>query len=257
MCIFCICVTIWNKCSINKYLPVDLCLNFSLFFFLHFQGLKRRPREANLLLQWMGAACDPDPRASAWMEASFSTSSAVEQHRLKLMHGNKQLHMIHPVQYFSDGTFCAISAPTAEAAEVGQIQSLLTHITHTTANHQHSSTLGSWENTRTQCDDLQWRRRSQGIYSSILIILTRVTHINQRGFNMTARLLMVWQHDLHWQSSTAHCKTAPLQSMKPKTPTSHPSLKYEKRELQAFRRCSLAAVSPQNASRYMVWRCVL
>ncbi len=117
----------------NNYLPVDLCLNFSLFIFLHFQGLKRRPREANRLLQWMGAACDPEPRDSAWMEDSFSTSSAVEQH--------KQLHVMH----FSDGTFCAISVPTAEDAaqnwvkyslcwrsstELGQIQSLRTHSGH-------------------------------------------------------------------------------------------------------------------------------
>lgn len=29
--------------------PADVCLNFSLFFFLHFQGLRSLPRVANLL----------------------------------------------------------------------------------------------------------------------------------------------------------------------------------------------------------------
>lgn len=58
-------------------LPADVCLNFSLFFFLHFQGLKILPRLANLLLLRMGGVCVPGTRESERMAASLSTSSAV------------------------------------------------------------------------------------------------------------------------------------------------------------------------------------
>lgn len=54
-----------------------MCLNFSLFFFLHFQGLKILPRLANLLLLRMGGVWVPGTRESERMAASLSTSSAV------------------------------------------------------------------------------------------------------------------------------------------------------------------------------------
>lgn len=57
-------------------LPADVCLNFSLFFFLHFQGLKILPRLANLLLLRMGGVWVPGTRESERMAASLSTSSA-------------------------------------------------------------------------------------------------------------------------------------------------------------------------------------
>ena len=56
--------------------PAEVCLNFSLFFFLHFHGLKRRPRLANLLRRRMGGVCVPGTRESERMAASRSTSSA-------------------------------------------------------------------------------------------------------------------------------------------------------------------------------------
>lgn len=57
-------------------LPADVCLNFSLFFFLHFQGLKILPRLANLLLLRMGGVWVPGTRESERIAASLSTSSA-------------------------------------------------------------------------------------------------------------------------------------------------------------------------------------
>lgn len=60
----------------KKILPADVCLNFSLFFFLHFQGLKILPRLANLLLLRMGGVWVPGTRESERIAASLSTSSA-------------------------------------------------------------------------------------------------------------------------------------------------------------------------------------
>lgn len=59
-----------------SFWPADVCLNFSLFFFLHFQGLKRRPRVANLLRRRMGGVCVPGTSESERMAASLPTSSA-------------------------------------------------------------------------------------------------------------------------------------------------------------------------------------
>lgn len=56
--------------------PADVCLNFSLFFFLHFQGLNSRPRVANLLRRRMGGVCVPGTSESERMTAKRSTSSA-------------------------------------------------------------------------------------------------------------------------------------------------------------------------------------
>lgn len=58
--------------------PAEVCLNFSLFFFLHFQGLNSRPSVANLLLLRIGGVCAPDMSDSERMAASRSTSSAAE-----------------------------------------------------------------------------------------------------------------------------------------------------------------------------------
>lgn len=56
--------------------PADVCLNFSLFFFLHFHGLKSRPKLANLLRRRMGGVCVPGTSESERIAASRSTSSA-------------------------------------------------------------------------------------------------------------------------------------------------------------------------------------
>lgn len=71
-----------KKFQINKptpmwLLPAEVCLNFSLFFFLHFHGLKSLPRVANLLLLLIGGVWVPGTRESERIAASLSTSSAV------------------------------------------------------------------------------------------------------------------------------------------------------------------------------------
>lgn len=53
-----------------------MCLNFSLFFFRHFHGLKSLPRVANLLLLRIGGVWVPGTSESERMAASLSTSSA-------------------------------------------------------------------------------------------------------------------------------------------------------------------------------------
>lgn len=63
----------------TNILPADVCLNFSLFFFLHFQGLRSLPRVANLLRWRMGGVCVPETRDSERMADSRSTSSAVNK----------------------------------------------------------------------------------------------------------------------------------------------------------------------------------
>lgn len=66
------------------HVPAEVCLNFSLFFFLHFQGLRRRPRVANLLRRRMGGVWVPETMDSERMADSLSTSSAGrEQNRTK------------------------------------------------------------------------------------------------------------------------------------------------------------------------------
>lgn len=69
------------ECSKNTLFlpPAEVCLNFSLFFFLHFQGLKSRPSVANLLLRRIGGVCVPETSDSERMAASRSTSSAGEE----------------------------------------------------------------------------------------------------------------------------------------------------------------------------------
>lgn len=58
--------------------PVELCLSFSFFFFLHFQGLKMRPRVASLLLRRMGGVWTPDTRQPVLSTLCWSTSSTTE-----------------------------------------------------------------------------------------------------------------------------------------------------------------------------------
>lgn len=55
--------------------PVELCLSFSFFFFLHFQGLKMRPRVASLLLRRMGGVCTPVTRQPVLSTLCWSTRS--------------------------------------------------------------------------------------------------------------------------------------------------------------------------------------
>lgn len=55
--------------------PVELCLSFSFFFFLHFQGLKMRPREASLLLRRMGGVWTPVTRQPVLSTLCWSTNS--------------------------------------------------------------------------------------------------------------------------------------------------------------------------------------
>lgn len=66
-----------NETTRPQPLPADVCLNFSLFFFLHFHGLKILPRVANLLLLLIGGVWVPGTRESERIAASLSTSSAV------------------------------------------------------------------------------------------------------------------------------------------------------------------------------------
>lgn len=56
-------------------LPVELCLSFSFFFFLHFQGLKMRPRVASLLLRRMGGVWTPVTRQPVLSTLCWSTNS--------------------------------------------------------------------------------------------------------------------------------------------------------------------------------------
>ena len=55
--------------------PVELCLSFSFFFFLHFQGLKMRPRVASLLLRRMGGVWTPLTRQPVRSTLCWSTNS--------------------------------------------------------------------------------------------------------------------------------------------------------------------------------------
>lgn len=57
------------------YVPVELCLSFSFFFFLHFQGLKMRPRLASLLFRRMGGVWTPVTRQPDLSTLCWSTSS--------------------------------------------------------------------------------------------------------------------------------------------------------------------------------------
>lgn len=66
-----------NKPTWPQLLPAEVCLNFSLFFFLHFHGLKSLPRVANLLLLLIGGVWVPGTKESERIAASLSTSSAV------------------------------------------------------------------------------------------------------------------------------------------------------------------------------------
>ena len=70
-----------NTVGANKsvHIPAEVCLNFSLFFFLHFQGFSSRPRVANLLRRRMGGLWAPGTSDSERMAASLSTSSDVGQ----------------------------------------------------------------------------------------------------------------------------------------------------------------------------------
>lgn len=70
--------------------PAEVCLNFSLFFFLHFQGLNKRPSVANLLRLRMGGVCVPGTRESERIAASRSTSSAARQHNCRSQGAEKQ-----------------------------------------------------------------------------------------------------------------------------------------------------------------------
>lgn len=58
--------------------PVEPCLSFSFFFFLHFQGLKMRPRLASLLLRRMGGVRTPDTRQPEWSVLCGSITSAAQ-----------------------------------------------------------------------------------------------------------------------------------------------------------------------------------
>lgn len=74
-------------CQSRLLLPADVCLNFSLFFFLHFQGLNRRPKVANLLLRRMGGVCVPGTSESERIAAKRSTSSAGRRQKEEVMEG--------------------------------------------------------------------------------------------------------------------------------------------------------------------------
>lgn len=59
----------------SNTVPVELCLSFSFFFFLHFQGLKMRPRVASLLLRRMGGVWTPVTRQPVLSTLCWSTNS--------------------------------------------------------------------------------------------------------------------------------------------------------------------------------------
>lgn len=60
------------------YVPVELCLSFSFFFFLHFHGLKIRPRVASLLFRRMGGVWTPVTRQPVLSTLCWSTTSTTE-----------------------------------------------------------------------------------------------------------------------------------------------------------------------------------
>lgn len=65
----------------RKHVPAEVCLNFSVFFFLHFQGFRRRPRVANLLRRRLGGVWPPGMTDSERMADSLSTSSAARREK--------------------------------------------------------------------------------------------------------------------------------------------------------------------------------
>lgn len=67
----------------RKHVPAEVCLNFSVFFFLHFQGFRRRPRVANLLRRRLGGVWPPGMTDSERMADSLSTSSAARREKKK------------------------------------------------------------------------------------------------------------------------------------------------------------------------------
>lgn len=65
---------------------MELCLSFSFFFFLHFQGLKMRPRLASLLLRRMGGVWTPvtrQPDLSALCWSTSSTAATAKDKKIK------------------------------------------------------------------------------------------------------------------------------------------------------------------------------
>lgn len=70
-----LCVLWETNVTTACYVPVELCLSFSFFFFLHFQGLKMRPRLASLLLRRMGGVWTPVTRQPGLSTLCWSTRS--------------------------------------------------------------------------------------------------------------------------------------------------------------------------------------
>lgn len=72
------------------YVPVELCLSFPFFFFLHFQGLKMRPRLASLLLRRMGGVWTPVTRQPDLSTLCWSTRSTAATVKEKKRDGEVQ-----------------------------------------------------------------------------------------------------------------------------------------------------------------------
>lgn len=69
------CVYCDTALTTTCYVPVELCFSFSFFFFLHFQGLKMRPRQASLLFRRMGGVWTPVTRQPDLSTLCWSISS--------------------------------------------------------------------------------------------------------------------------------------------------------------------------------------
>lgn len=77
--------------SPSTTVPVELCLSFSVFFFLHFQGLKIRPRVASLLLRRMGGVWTPVTKQPVLSTLCWSTSSTTVTEKRR-REGSRGLH---------------------------------------------------------------------------------------------------------------------------------------------------------------------
>lgn len=73
-----------HSTSTELTLPAEPCLNFSFFFFLHFQGLNMRPRLASLLLRRMGGVRTPVTIHPEWSALGCSMTSTTESERVRL-----------------------------------------------------------------------------------------------------------------------------------------------------------------------------
>lgn len=98
-------------------------LGFSLFFFLHFQGLKMRPRLASLLLRLTGGVRIPETRISECSAVCWSITSTTENSYLKTgcRQNNQGLLKALTASLTSPDTIGRILRPSCDRGKSGSV----------------------------------------------------------------------------------------------------------------------------------------